>query len=853
MRMMTMNLAAALLIAPCLMWAQEVSVPRAVNYSGVAKDISGKTLTGVVGATFAVYAEQDGGAPLWMETQNITAGANGKFKVVLGATQSGGLPMAVFSSGQGRWLGVSYNGGVEQPRTALLSVPYALKAGDAQTIGGLPPSAFVLAAPGTIGAASDTAKPESVAPAAGSNVTTTGGTVNTLPLWTTATDIQSSAITQTGSGATAKIGIGIATPATALDVKGGETVRGPMTLTASGTATAAAGANSEPQKLVASAFNSTSSAAANQTFQWQAEPAGNNTASPSGTLNLLFGSGAGAPSETGLQISKHGVLTFASGQAFPGVGTITGVTTAAGSGLTGGGTNGSLNLSLMNTCSVNQVLQWNGGQWGCGSAGAGTITGVTAGTDLTGGGASGNITLNLNTSATDTRYAQLAVSNTFNGLQTFNVNGGNAAIEAYQNAVSGVTYSLIGTNRASSSTAAGILGQELGVGEVFGVEGYITNLGVTGAGVFGQSGSTSVIGNTYKGLGAGVWGDVSFEFGQAAVLGTADSAANSVVGFNNSLTWAAMVGENQNTVSSVGSIAPGVVGFSYSPQGVGVLGAGKTFSNSYNTHVGYAPFGVVGDSPSGFGVAAFSDTQNALVANSGSGIGVYGSSVSNVGVYGGSTSQDGVVGYSANGNGVSGSTDSLASSGGAFLGPPTGGQALVAGTSELACWFDNGNMGCTGNKSAVVPVAGDRWVRLFAVESPDNWFEDFGEGRLSNGSAVIALESEFAQTVNTELSYHVYLTPNGDSRGLYVSAKSANSFEVREQSGGTSNIAFDYRIVARRKGYENVRLEDATGNRQRALASLKAVAETAQRAMPKENASEERRVTPRVQVAGRPR
>src|SRR5580700_6279871 len=82
-------------------------------------------------------------------------------------------------------------------------------------------------------------------------------------------------------------------------------------------------------------------------------------------------------------------IAFAGGD-----GTITGVTTAGGSGLTGGGTSGTLNLSLTNACAANQVLQWSGSAWACSSAGTGTITGVTAGTGLTGGGTSGNITLN---------------------------------------------------------------------------------------------------------------------------------------------------------------------------------------------------------------------------------------------------------------------------------------------------------------------------------------------------------------------------------------------------------------------------------------------------------------------------
>jgi hypothetical protein len=56
----------------------------------------------------------------------------------------------------------------------------------------------------------------------------------------------------------------------------------------------------------------------------------------------------------------------------------------------------------------------------------------------------------------------------------------------------------------------------------------------------------------------------------------------------------------------------------------------------------------------------------------------------------------------------------------------------------------------------------------------------------------------------------VFLTPKGDSEGLYVSDETPRGFEVHEQRGGHSSIAFDYRIMAKRKGYENVRLEDLT-------------------------------------------
>ena len=51
----------------------------------------------------------------------------------------------------------------------------------------------------------------------------------------------------------------------------------------------------------------------------------------------------------------------------------------------------------------------------------------------------------------------------------------------------------------------------------------------------------------------------------------------------------------------------------------------------------------------------------------------------------------------------------------------------------------------------------------------------------------------------TRGDYRVFLTPEGDCRGLYVRRKSAASFEVRELMGGGSAAAFAYRIVGRRR------------------------------------------------------
>ena len=328
-----------------LMSAQETAarptpvVPAMVNFPGTLADASGKPLTGLVGVTFLLYREQQGGAALWVETQNVRPDKAGHYSVMLGSTTNQGLPGDLFVSGEARWLGVQVAGQPEQPRVLLLSVPYALKAADAETLGGLPLSAFVLAAPSSStngqpapGLSGTTAGvTPAAAPAASSPVTTTGGTVSAIPLFSTATNIQNSILTQTGTTAV--------------------NVAGKLTLPALGAATATAGRNSRPADFVASAFNSTSSVAVPQTFQLQAEPAANNTAAPFGTLSLLYGSGTAAPAETGLKINNKGLISFAAGQTFPGTGKGTITSVIAGTGLTGGGTTGAVTLNL-NTASI---------------------------------------------------------------------------------------------------------------------------------------------------------------------------------------------------------------------------------------------------------------------------------------------------------------------------------------------------------------------------------------------------------------------------------------------------------------------------------------------------------------------
>ena len=120
-------------------------VPRLIQFSGIVKDAAGKPPAGPVGLTFSLYQLQEGGSPLWAETQTVQADSRGFYTVFLGAASPAGLPLDVFMTGAGRWLGVqpALPAVGEQPRVLLVGVPYAFKAADAETLGGKPASAYV--------------------------------------------------------------------------------------------------------------------------------------------------------------------------------------------------------------------------------------------------------------------------------------------------------------------------------------------------------------------------------------------------------------------------------------------------------------------------------------------------------------------------------------------------------------------------------------------------------------------------------------------------------------------------------------------------------------------------------------
>jgi len=236
------------------------AVPQLVKFGGVLKDDAGRIKTGMVGLTFAVYKEEDGGTPLWLETQNVEVDSDGKYSVLLGSTKTEGMPAELFSSNEPRWLGVQLEGQAEQPRILFVSVPYALRASDAATIGGLPPSAFLRAPAAGASRENNSSISSGTAATSGTAASTPpisgSGKTDFLPIWISPSTLGNSTLFETGG----KVGIGTTAPVFQLQVNApnqlGEQIQGPFAGVGAGFQLQTTGAGGKGWELLATGKSS---------------------------------------------------------------------------------------------------------------------------------------------------------------------------------------------------------------------------------------------------------------------------------------------------------------------------------------------------------------------------------------------------------------------------------------------------------------------------------------------------------------------------------------------------------------------------------------------------------------------
>lgn len=111
---------------------------------------------------------------------------------------------------------------------------------------------------------------------------------------------------------------------------------------------------------------------------------------------------------------------------------------------------------------------------------------------------------------------------------------------------------------------------------------------------------------------------------------------------------------------------------------------------------------------------------------------------------------------------------------------------------------------CTGSKHRVVRTQDYGERLLCCYETPSPMFGDVGAAQIDEtGKCLIFIDEKFAQTVDLEYLYDVFLTKYGPG-DCYVSERTASYFIVE----GAKNLKFAWEIKTIQRDYENLRLEE---------------------------------------------
>lgn len=343
--------------------AAAASVPTKVSFTArLVNEESGDALSGAHRVKFELFDAATAGASVWLEGRQFELEEDGLLFAELGETKA--LDASIFD-GRALWLEVSVDDKVMEPRIALDSVPYAIRAAaasDADKVGGKSASDFQTRITGTCNSGSFVQTVN-----ADGTVTCAAGATGTGDI----TEVLAGSGLQ-GGGASGSVTLGLL-----------------------------------------------QSCAPNQILKWtgtawtcQADAVGTGditgvTAGP----GLMGGGTSGDVTVSLLTTCAMGQVLKWNGATWVCAadidtdtnsgGDITSVTTSAASGLVGGVAAGDAMLSLLTNCATNQVLKWNGAAWGCANDidtdtnSGGDITDVVAGAGLTGGGATGAVTLDI--------------------------------------------------------------------------------------------------------------------------------------------------------------------------------------------------------------------------------------------------------------------------------------------------------------------------------------------------------------------------------------------------------------------------------------------------------------------------
>ena len=345
---------------------------------------------------------------------------------------------------------------------------------------------------------------------------------------------------------------------------------------------------------------------------------------------------------------------------------------------------------------------------------------------------------------------------------------GNTAIAGYSVGSSGI--GVYGENR--TGTGVGVQGyvntmNAMGVNGVS--TGPVTGFGNSSFGVYGAN-SSPVSG--FVDASYGVFGDatgstvsgVSFSFGVAGVSSFGSGYSVGVIGGGNGVTLISPIRGAGGAFSSDGLALMGNA--TDVSRGVGVVGTGNNLSltSGYGFIVPSTGAGVVGDGTQ-YGVVGYATTLTATDSS-----------------------------ITINGNGVNAAA---------------GGYFEVDTNHIIQTWAYVGvednhytlrKIIGPGTVNTIVKDLNDKLVSLTCPEAPEDLFQDYGSGTLVNGTVHITIDPILSKNiiVNDQHPLRVFIQPEGNCNGVYVTNKTQNGFDVVEMNNGQSNVSFSWALTATR-------------------------------------------------------
>lgn len=132
-----------------------------------------------------------------------------------------------------------------------------------------------------------------------------------------------------------------------------------------------------------------------------------------------------------------------------------------------------------------------------------------------------------------------------------------------------------------------------------------------------------------------------------------------------------------------------------------------------------------------------------------------------------------------------------------------GGTVYANGNVNIQRHLWANSLAISGTKNCVQDTENFGKRLINAYETADYLFGDVGESIIENGECIVYLDDIFKEVISTDVNYQVFLTKYGKG-DIWVSERHSDYFVVQAEN----DIRFAWEIKAKRKGYENYRLEE---------------------------------------------